>query len=59
MGLMWILPLLVFVIFIALLLAPRRGAEGRRESAREVLDRRYASGEISREQYEEMKRTIS
>jgi putative membrane protein len=28
------------------------------EAAREILDRRYASGEITREQYEEMKRVL-
>ncbi len=30
-----------------------------RESAREVLDRRYASGEIGKEEYEEKKRHIA
>jgi uncharacterized membrane protein len=29
------------------------------EAAREILDRRYASGEITREHYEEMKRVPS
>ena len=29
------------------------------ESAREILDRRYASGEIDRTEYEEIKGTIS
>lgn len=28
------------------------------EDARDILDRRYASGEISKEQYEEMRRTL-
>lgn len=32
---------------------------GREESAREILDRRYASGEISREEYETMKKDLS
>jgi putative membrane protein len=29
------------------------------QSAREILDKRYASGEISKEEYEEKKRDIS
>jgi uncharacterized membrane protein len=33
-----------------------RGAGG--IGAGEILDRRYAKGEISREQYQEMKRTL-
>ena len=34
-------------------------AAGRGLSAHEILDRRYARGEISREQYDLMKETIS
>jgi putative membrane protein len=43
----------------------RRGYEGytpadyQMESAEEILRRRYAAGEISREQYEEMRRTLT
>lgn len=33
-------------------------ARGRGETAHEILDRRYASGEITREQYEQMKSDI-
>jgi len=32
--------------------------KARDESAREILDRRYARGELTKEQYEEMKRTL-
>ena len=59
MGLMWLLPALVVIALVALLLGATRGDSGRLEKASEILDRRYASGEISREQYEEMKRTLS
>ncbi len=64
---MWIFPLtglIIAVIFLAMFL---RGAgpfcrgdrdEARRETPRQILDRRYASGEITQEQYEEMKRNI-
>jgi putative membrane protein len=34
------------------------GAPGGGESAVDVLKRRYAAGELSREQYEEMRRTL-
>ena len=32
---------------------------GRADSAREILDKRYASGEISRDEYEEIKETMA
>ena len=64
-GFMWIFPLLFLIVMILLLF---RGVPGcfwrssrrddRRESPREILDRRYANGEITREQYEEMKRVL-
>ena len=66
-GFMWIVPLL-FLVGAVLLLAllfrgpwlgwPGVGQGGRRETAREILDQRYARGEIAKEQYEEMKRTL-
>lgn len=39
---------------------PRRdsGASWRSETPRQILDRRYAGGEITKEQYEQMKRDI-
>ena len=63
-GFMWLFPLLVFVVFILLLMRipawfsrdDKRGE--RRETAREILDRRYAGGEITKEQYERMKSDI-
>ena len=65
MGLMWLVPLLVIAILVALFVGGRRDGVGprddggRRETPRDILDRRYASGELSKEQYEEMKRTLS
>jgi putative membrane protein len=64
----WIFPLsflLICLVFLVTYLA--RGPHwfnGRpekhllHEAAREILDRRYASGEITREQYAEMKRDL-
>jgi len=63
MGLMWILPLLFLIVVVALVVRSpwwSRGERGvtRGETAREVLERRYASGEITKEQFEDMKRTL-
>ena len=63
-GSMWISPLLFFFVFILLLMRilawfsrdSERGED--RETSREILDRRYASGEIAKEQYEQMNRDI-
>jgi putative membrane protein len=63
---MWIFPLLFLVVMIVFLF---RGGpacfwragwhQERRDSPREIVDGRYASGEITKEQYEEMKRTLA
>ena len=69
MGWIWVFPvtflvICLFILFAYLFRGPRWfcGRQDRRElgeAAREILDRRYASGEISREQYEEMKRVLA
>ncbi len=57
----WIIPIAMMVLCFLMV---RRGGgcmTGRHrsgESAREILDRRYASGEIGKEEYEEKKRAI-
>lgn len=64
---MWLAPVLVLVILGLVMLrdSPRFWLERTREqfrhheTAREILDRRYASGELTREQYEEMRRVLS
>ncbi len=66
-GFMWIFPLLFLAVFAVFLFrgpwwARRdrdRTEERQRESPREILDRRYASGEITKEQYEDMKQTLA
>lgn len=63
MALMWVLPLLVLVVVAVLVVRSpwwsrdERGAP-RPESARDVLERRYASGEITKEQFEDIKQTL-
>ena len=59
---LWMLPVLILVVFAVFLMGgPHSRWQRMREhakdadTARDILDRRYANGEISREQYEEMK----
>jgi putative membrane protein len=65
---MWVFPL-IFFIFVAVLLGalfrgaewPIRGgrdAQGRAESARDILDRRYARSEINRGEYHQMRKDL-
>jgi len=67
-GFMWLIPLLFFVVIIMCM----RGMFGRgspgcgshrdnathQENAREILDKRFAKGEITKSEYEEMKKTL-
>jgi putative membrane protein len=61
----WVIPLAMMILCF-LMMRGRRGCMiGKPRSrqvdgsAREILDKRYALGEISREEYEEKKREIS
>jgi putative membrane protein len=56
----WLFMLLFWGAVIALIVfLVRRTGEGRRgESAMDVLKRRYAKGEITKEEYESMKKDI-
>jgi len=64
MGVMWIFPLLFLIVMVVFLFRGppwmwhRHGDGSQRETPREVLDRRFANGEITKEQYEDMKRTL-
>ena len=68
MGLMWIFPLLFFVVMIGMMgVFWRRGlgagcamkGDHRPEVPRQILDRRYAAGELTKEQYDEMRRNVA
>jgi putative membrane protein len=60
MGLGMLLFLALIVVGIVLLLRPAVGSEPRRERNRalEILDERFARGEIDREEYEERRRVL-
>ena len=67
-GFMWFIPLFFFVMFIFFMRgmcgrdSPGSGSHGsdgsHRESARDILDKRFAKGEIDKLEYEEMKKTL-
>jgi putative membrane protein len=68
-GWMWIFPvifLIVCLVFLFTFFSRGPGCWGGRhwhrhdggESARDILDKRYAKGEIAKDQYEEMKRDL-
>jgi len=61
----WIVPLIMMVMCFFMMRGRRRsmmcGFGSRRSgySAKEILDKRYASGEINKDEYEEIKKKIS
>ncbi|MDD4616033.1 MAG: SHOCT domain-containing protein [Alphaproteobacteria bacterium] len=62
---MWIFPLIFLVLLLLFLfrggqwpMCGWRGMHEKKESAKEILDRRYASGEINREEYLRMKQEL-
>lgn len=66
-GFMWLIPLAFFVVFIFFMRGMfRQGWSGcgpgrntpSGESAHEILDKRFAKGEITKEEYQEMKKTL-
>ena len=65
-GWMWIVPFAFLAVCLLVAFGFRRSVRFGRdetqtaggESAREILDRRYAKGEINKQQYEEMKHAL-
>ena len=63
-GFMWLIPILIFVMFVFFLRgifgpgSPGCGLQRDKESAQEILDKRFAKGEISKDEYESMKKTL-
>jgi putative membrane protein len=67
MGWMWIFPFLFFLFMMGMMgmfwwrgfRRPWTGMGHFHETPRQILDRRYASGEVTQQQYEEMKRNLA
>lgn len=69
-GGMWIFPMIMFVIMIILMFMfvgrwdcrpPRWGSgrqDGESETALEILKKRYAKGEVTKEEFEQMKKDL-
>ena len=57
MGLWWIV-IVAVVVWLAWMAVRGRDGAARGESALEVLNKRYARGEIGRDEYEQKKRDI-
>ncbi|REJ76295.1 MAG: SHOCT domain-containing protein [Acidobacteria bacterium] len=56
----WVFLILLGIVFIAFLeIEPKHKARKRREDPLEILKRRYASGEIDTEEYEQRKAHLS
>jgi len=62
---MWIWPLIFVVVFVLYLFRGpgwamwgRHKRHDREENAREILDRRFAKGEINREEYQRMRKDL-
>ncbi|MFN3565061.1 MAG: SHOCT domain-containing protein [Burkholderiaceae bacterium] len=60
MGLWWII-VVVIVVVLGAWMFKRAGdsPSAPRESARDILDKRYARGEIGRDEYEQKKRDLA
>ena len=59
MGIIWIGAILVIVLLIRRLLASSPGGDSKREeSALDILKKRYARGEINKEEFEEKRKDL-
>lgn len=59
-GIFWLLLLAVIVWFVFQLLNKNQNTDNTKsESAMDILNKRYAKGEVTKEEYEEMKRNLS
>ncbi len=55
---MWIFPLSFLILILVFLFRVVGRKDRKEETAKEILDRRYANGDISREDYQRMKKDL-
>ena len=55
----WIIILGIIALGIIIYMGKRENKTFKRENPLEILDRRYANGEISKDEYEESKQNIN
>ena len=56
---MWLIPLIIILVIYFLVINNSRNKNGQNtETPLEILKKRYAEGEITKEQFEEMKKNI-
>ncbi|MCJ7492305.1 MAG: SHOCT domain-containing protein [Dehalococcoidia bacterium] len=58
-GLLWLILLGVIIYLLISLLAPSREHRHQEEDPLEIAKRRYAKGEIGREEFEQMRRDLT
>jgi len=60
-GMHWLWWIILIIIIIWIFAIPHDipGQRRKKESPLDILKKRYASGEINKEEYEEMKKTIT
>lgn len=58
MALFWIV-IIVLAVWLVVYLTRRTGGSSSQQNALDILNQRYARGEISKEEYERMKKDIS
>ncbi len=57
MVIFWIL-VIIGIVFLIKLVLPGTKGEGKTETALDILKKRYAKGEINKEEYEEKKKDL-
>lgn len=58
MWIFWILVIAALVWFVVFTTRERQDTSSRGKSAREILDQRYARGEIDRDEFEQKKKDL-
>jgi putative membrane protein len=57
-GYWWVFWIFVWILFFAFMMPVRRTTYRQMQSPLQVLQKRYAAGEITREEYEERRTTL-